>query len=527
MTTCSADRAVSEPVGAEAISEIGVPRIAEKLGISEQAVRKWRRKKSIPDERQDAIRRLLMECRAEVAMEPRVAEVSVEPTVSPPSPKTETCSPRPLPVTPKPSQQPITISPATNLNLTEVSGKQVGATARLLIAARDVKQNQVVAEQAAVAAEGLPPTPPVTWYRTRLAILFALDFPILAMAFAAVTQVSPIIAAGSATALSLGLVLCAHAAGGRLRRLAAHLPSWCADVVGIMVMLGLIAAVLAVATDLRLKGFELDHQLLAEAGVGLFAPEAAATSELPEAFVWAVVRSAGLVTLLVTVFGISWSYQQHSPQNAFAQAEASYRNSVLRYARAAKRAKLPSMVFAGLAFMIVVASGPSLAKACEGPVHLALIDTTTAYDDEDRRVIQPAIETMVCAVPGGNRLIIKTVRNSPESSRLLLDSCRPTTKGFEWTLADAWAWLNTNPADKRRMEAAFLASVRDALLPQLKDHGETDGTALLATLTKVIRSTSDIRSIWLFSDLLESEAITAHSLLSDPTSLIMADQELP
>lgn len=527
MNDRSVNDGVVEPLGAEAINEIGVPRIAEELGISEQAVRKWRTKKSVPDERQDAIRRLLLQCRAEVAMEPKVAEVSFAPVVSSPFPRNETCSPRQSTVTTKPPERPITIAPAVHSDLTMISGKEVAAAARLHIAARDVRQNQTVAEKAAAAAEGFPPTPPVKWYRMRLAVLFALDFPILTMAFAAVTQVSPIIAAGSAIALSLGLVLCAHAAGGRLRRLATHLPAWYADVVGLLVMLGLIAAVLAVATDLRLKGFALDHQLLAEAGASLFAANAAKTAELPEEFVGAVVRSAGLVTLLVTVFGISWSYQQHSPQNAYAQAEDAYRRSLLRYARAAKRAKLPSVALAGAVAMVIVANGPSQAAACEGAVHLALIDTTTAYDDQDRRVIKPAIEEMVRAIPGGARLIIKTVRHTPESSRLLLDTCRPSAKVFDWTFPGALEWLLTNPADTRRADNAFLVSVRDALLPQLKDHGETDGTALIATLAEAVSTTQELRSIWLFSDLLESVAIAPGDLLSDPASLIESDQKLP
>lgn len=71
---------------------------------------------------------------------------------------------------------------------------------KLLIAARDVDQARVVVDKAAADAHGLPPELPVRGYRTRLTILFALDFPILMMAFVAVTQVSPIIAAHAAGA---------------------------------------------------------------------------------------------------------------------------------------------------------------------------------------------------------------------------------------------------------------------------------------------------------------------------------------
>ena len=71
------------------------------------------------------------------------------------------------------------------------------------------------------------------------------------MAFVAVTQVSPIIAAGSAIALSLGLVLTAYTAGARLRDLARHLSSWIRDLAALAILLLLIAAVIGVATDLR------------------------------------------------------------------------------------------------------------------------------------------------------------------------------------------------------------------------------------------------------------------------------------
>ena len=78
------------------------------------------------------------------------------------------------------------------------------------------------------------------------ALLFALDFPLLTLAFAAVAQVSPIIAAGSAVALSLFLVLGAHALGGPLRELASYLPAWCRSLVTAAVIMALLVAIIAV-----------------------------------------------------------------------------------------------------------------------------------------------------------------------------------------------------------------------------------------------------------------------------------------
>ena len=165
----------------------------------------------------------------------------------------------------RPHQQPLTVAPADPPRLEQITGQHACTSMRLIIAARDVDQARAVVDKAAAEADGLPPELPVRGYRTRLALLFALDFPILTMAFVAVTQVSPIIAAGSAIALSLGLVLCAHAAGARLRALADHLPAWMRDLAVLLIMLTLIAAVIGVATDLRLKGFELDGQILGTA----------------------------------------------------------------------------------------------------------------------------------------------------------------------------------------------------------------------------------------------------------------------
>ena len=101
------------------------------------------------------------------------------------------------------------------------------------------------------------------------------------------------------------------------------------------------------------------------------------------------------------LFGIAWSYRQHGPSSARVKAERAYRRHLRRLAR--KRVRLAQLERrakkAGVMAAIVIAvtisyARPGEATDCTGPVVLALIDTTTAYDDVDRGLIMPAIERM-------------------------------------------------------------------------------------------------------------------------------------
>lgn len=510
-------------VGVEAIDRIGVARISEVLGISPQAVRKWRRKGKIPEDRHDELRRLLATLPEQVSALPKVAEVSKAVQIAQPlpgsatKPNKRTCDNEDTP------HQALAIVPADPPRLEHITGQHAQASMTLLIAAREVDQARVVVDKAATDADGLPPALPVRGYKTRLAVLFVLDFPILTMAFVAVTQVSPIIAAGSAIALSLGLVLCAHAAGARLRAIAGHIPTWVRDLATLVTMVLLMTAVIAVATDLRLKGFELDRQILADAQAGLFSEQTDGPSNLPEPFIRAIVRAAALVTVLLTVFGVSWSYQHHGPQCAFARAERTYRRALRRYASAVQRSKLISVAAPALVIMTLMAmaeANPAYADDCDGPSVLAFVDTTTAYDDQDRDLIMPAIDDMVRSLAPGSRLIIRTVRDAPASSRYLLDICTPPTSAFEWTMSGVWRWLISNPMAARAAEADFHAAIREALLPELRERGEAAGTALMDTLAHFASETEQLSAMWLFTDLLESVAVPTEVLLSRSDSLI-------
>ena len=364
-------------------------------------------------------------------------------------------------------------------------------------------------------------------YGFRLAGLFTLDFPVLTMAFVAVAKVSPIVAAGSAIAMSLFLVLGAHLLGGVLRAASSFIPSWCRHLTAAAALIGLLAAIVAVTVDLRLKGLELEGATSAASDRVVFGPASDPDVDLPPAFKLAIGQAAALVTIGSLLFGVAWSYRQHGPASVRMKAERAYRRHLRRLAR--KRVKLAQVERrakkAGVMAAIVIAvaaSGvrPVEAADCNGPVVLALIDTTTAYDDVDRGLIMPAIERMAASLQPGQRLVIRTLRDVPEASRLLLDICVPPRPELSWTVAGIWSWLTTNPSTLAAERETFFADVRSALLPQLRSHGEASRTALVDTLEQWANDIERVATIWLFSDLLESVIVSANDLLQGKTDVL-------
>jgi hypothetical protein len=126
---------------------------------------------------------------------------------------------------------------------------------------------------------------------------------------------------------------------------------------------------------------------------------------------------------------------------------------------------------------------------------------------------------MVGSLAPGGRLIIRTVRDAPSSSRRLLDRCAPPASDFEWTMAGVWRWLTSNPAAARTDRMTFHADIRDALLPELRREGDAAGTALIDTLDHFAGENERLNAIWLFTDLLESVALSTTTLLSISDSL--------
>ena len=150
-------------IGIEVIDHLGVRRIAEALGISEQGVRKWRRT-GIPRDRHQALYELLADSPVPVSRPARGQRSNATrkaPQASESKPRRDT-------------------PPGMSRNqsrLDEIAGPQAAGDVRVLIAKRHVDHTRRHVEQAAARADGLPPSQPVSGYAVRLALLFALDFP--------------------------------------------------------------------------------------------------------------------------------------------------------------------------------------------------------------------------------------------------------------------------------------------------------------------------------------------------------------
>ena len=90
-----------------------------------------------------------------------------------------------------------------------------------------------------------------------------------------------------------------------------------------------------------------------------------------------------------------------------------------------------------------------------------------------------------------------------------------------------WQLLISNPLAGRQAQAEFRGDIRKALLPELRQRGHAPSTALVDTLGHFVDDISDLQSVWLFTDLLESVAIPTATLLSRSDSLIRIDGPRP
>ena len=496
------------PTDAALIDELGVPTIAEALDMTPSGIRNWR-SRGIPDNRRGELLSLLARRRGNNAHK-AAQDVS------------QLTRGVPLATQGVPGRPDV-----PSLQLFMPSGPQGEKRyADALIAGRQARLAERHAERAEAEAGGLPPVLPVRGYAARLLLLFALDFPVLTMAFVTVTQVSPIVAAGSAVALSLFLVLGAHALGGPLRDIARHLPAWAPSLISVAVIGMLLASVIWTTIDLRLKGFEIDVLTATLTGGDLvFGGSGSAALVLPPEIQWAITRAAALVTILATTFGIGWSYQRHAPQAVFARAERAYARALKAQAKAISRLRLGDKGASAAAVMSLAVGlllpGSAEAATCDGETVMAFIDGTTAYDDEDRAVIMPAIETMAASLLPDQRLVIRTVRDRAPSSRILFDRCVPRTDGIDWSFQGFLDWLVSSPAEARVERATFFDDMKRVLVPELQATSAASKTALVETLGHGIRAEGEgsIAAIWMFSDLLESAALTATDLLTDSKRL--------
>lgn len=415
------------------------------------------------------------------------------------------------------------------IDLDRIQGADAVIQVEAMIAERAARQAEAASQCATRRAPEMMPQAAVPRYWLRLFGLFLLEFPVLTMAFVPVAEVSPIVAAGSAAALALFLVLGAHALGVPLRSLGDRLPAVWRNGIAVALMAAFLGAVVWIILELRIEGLAHDAQGSAPIG-SVFGAEPPPTPQRDFATVIAI--AAALVTLGTLLFGIIWSYQRHSPEVDLVRAEAVYRDRLRRLART--RAKmagrngrmLSSVLVALLAFGVV--SKASRAADCPGSTVVALLDATTAYDDIDRAAIIPAIEAMAASLQDGQRLIVRTVSDTIANSRILLDVCVPVAPGVEWSLGSIWTWLTSSPTRAMAERRAFRTNLRDATMPLLHGRADTDRTALIETILKVSIATKRFASLWLFSDLLESELVDPSDLIAgQPTILPKAAPRLP
>lgn len=419
------------------------------------------------------------------------------------------------------------------VDLDSITGTHAAAKVDEAIAERDAHLAGRCSLALSAAANGDSEKVPLRGYGFRLAVLFALDFPVLTMAFVTVAQVSPIVAAGSAIALSLFLVLGGHLLGGVLRAASRSIPIWCRHLTSACLLIAMLAAIVWVTVDLRLKGLELKDAGTASSNALVFGDPDKATAQIPPVLKLAISQAAALVTVGSLIFGIAWSYRKHGPVSARMNAEHAYRRHLRRLARKRVRlAKIESRIAKGsmtaaLVLGSIMSFGqPRAAMPCDGPTVLALVDTSTAYDDVDRRQIVPAIERMAQSLEGGQRLTIRTVRDTPDASRLLFDDCVPASDPeVPWSIDGIWRWLSANPSDGRAEREVFFANIRDALVPVLQSHGEASRTALIGTLAPLADGTDRLYAIWLFSDLLESSIIDADALLNGKSGVLLRAED--
>lgn len=168
----------------EIIDRFGVLTVADELGLSREGVRQWRVKGNVPEHRREEIRKLGAKYTCN-AGQPTWHDV-----------------PRNLPMVVV--QRPIG-QPGALIDLCDIVGPDARAKVEAAIAERQAElAGDDVDTMRRVSM--LSSDRPVRGYGLRLAGLFALDFPVLTVAFASVAQISPIVAAGSAIALSLFLV---------------------------------------------------------------------------------------------------------------------------------------------------------------------------------------------------------------------------------------------------------------------------------------------------------------------------------
>jgi hypothetical protein len=174
------------------LDRLGVRTVADAMGLSCEAVRRWRSRKAIPDKRKSQLRRLYTN------MVQNVDQSGSKPDQANTFGVGNDSEPR------LPMVVPTQVSATGDLvDLRRIDGKAAVSEAEMAIAERRANITGRALKAATCRAIDGPIGSNRHWYPLKLLVLFLLEFPVLTMAFVPVAQVSPVVAACSAAALAL------------------------------------------------------------------------------------------------------------------------------------------------------------------------------------------------------------------------------------------------------------------------------------------------------------------------------------
>lgn len=277
----------------------GASAVGRALGVSKQAVLKWGKKNTIPTDRLPSLKEHI----AKIGGNRPVTNVVAMPGAGLPS-------------------QGHRSGPARAARREDMAATR--------IAKRDLDMAKKHADAAEKAAGGLPPVMPLSAsYWLLLAMIAAIEIPVMSGSILSFSKVLPITAYCSAAGAVIFLIAGTHIIGGPLREFGDRMPRWIPSIANLLAWGITITGLSFLALDLRATGMEAD-QIAAASGNMMFPTNQAAQGRVPPsvATMDALLRISGAVMIAGTLLAIVLSYVRHGPQAAFAQAERAYRKAM-------------------------------------------------------------------------------------------------------------------------------------------------------------------------------------------------------
>jgi hypothetical protein len=150
---------------------------------------------------------------------------------------------------------------------------------------------------------------------------------------------------------------------------------------------------------------------------------------------------------------------------------------------------------------------------------LFLVDITTRYDDADRQQFESALTELLARLRYGERLIVRSIEETFERSRVLFDRCLPgcPSKGFGDLLSDCKPLIASVHAID--FKQALVNSVRE-VHQNSQDQKRSDLLNVLRSHTSFLNQFKDEKEIWFFSDMLENASINVRRFQGSTESLL-------